>query len=121
MATSDETEERQVLCSGCLEVFPESVIHVIPTFNSDVAGYVISFRCEHCWAPALEETRVRLENTTNEDEIASVAAMLELHGVFLLEFRRGDEIAVVRRLLVKTIDLLKSGAIRLSIGPTRPV
>jgi hypothetical protein len=55
METTEHPEQRQILCSGCLRVFPESVVHVIPYFNSDAQGYVTTYRCGQCWLPALEQ------------------------------------------------------------------
>ena len=45
----EDQEERQVVCSGCLQVFPESLVHVIPHFNDSVAAYVTTYRCGECW------------------------------------------------------------------------
>jgi hypothetical protein len=41
----EDQEERQVVCSGCLQVFPEALVHVIPHFNDSVAAYVTTYRC----------------------------------------------------------------------------
>jgi hypothetical protein len=120
MGTAENREERQVVCSACLQIFPEPLVHVIPYYNSVAEGYVTTYRCEECWLPSLAETRARLEKTEDEAEIASAAAFFERHGVFLPEFRRGDPIPVVREMLVRMIDLLQSAAIRLSIGPLEP-
>src|SRR5437870_196932 len=110
-------QERQVVCSGCLQVLPESLIHVIPCYNNDVGGYVTTYRCEGCWLQSLDETRARLEGTEDEAEVASAAAFFERHGVFLHEFRRGDPALIVRKLLVQMIDRLRSKSIRLLIRP----
>jgi hypothetical protein len=67
--------------------------------------------------PSLEETRARLEATADEAEIASVAVFFENHGVLVHEFHRGDPAPVVRKILVQMMDMLRSGTIRLSIGP----
>jgi hypothetical protein len=120
METAEEPEERQVVCSACFEVVAESFIHVIPYYNADVGRYVTTYRCEECWLPSLEQTRARLERTEDETEIATAAAFFESHGVFLHEHRRGDPLPVIRKLLVQMIDLLRSGAVRLSIGPLAP-
>ena len=56
-----------------------------------------------------------------EAEIASVAAFFESHGVFVHEFRRGDPLWLVRKILVRMMDMLRSGAIRPSIGPLAPL
>ena len=116
METAETSEERQILCSGCLGVFPEPLITVIPYFNSDLSEYVTTYRCEQCWGPSLEETRTRLANTTNEAEIVSAAILFERHGVILHEFRRGDPTPVVRQRLGQMLDLLRAGAIRLAVG-----
>ena len=118
MRTTREAEERQILCSRCLQVVPESLVHVIPYFNGDVGEYFTTYRCEQCWLPSLEETRTRLANTEDETEIVAAATFFERHGVFVHEFRRGDPVPVVQKILVGMIDMLRSGAIRLSIGPT---
>jgi hypothetical protein len=120
MGTADEAEPRLIVCSGCLRVFPESFINVIPCFNSDVGGYVTTYRCERCWMPSLEETRSRLAATENEAEISSAAILFERHGVVLHEFKRGDPTPVVRKRLGQMLDLLQSRAIRLAVGPVRP-
>lgn len=117
MKTENKSEERQVVCSSCLNIFPEALIHVIPHFNGDAGGYVTTYRCEQCWLPSLDETQARLASTEDWAEIASVCAFFESHGVFLHEFKRGDPFPVVRELTCRTIDLLRSGALRLSIGP----
>ncbi|MGD0193004.1 MAG: hypothetical protein ABSD74_19880 [Rhizomicrobium sp.] len=117
MGRHDESEERQVLCSGCLEVFPESGIKVIPTWSEDLGGYVSSFRCARCRPEAITETAARLHATTNEDELASFGHLLERHGIVVLEFKRGDPLPGVRHLFVKTIELIDTGAVTLSIAP----
>jgi hypothetical protein len=117
METAEEPEEREVVCSACFQVVAESFIHAIPYCNADAGGYVTTYRCEECRLPSLDETRARLERTEDETEIASAAAFFESHGVFLHEYRRGDPIPVVRKLLVQMLDLLRSGAVRPSIGP----
>jgi hypothetical protein len=121
METAEKPDDRQIVCSGCLQVFPESLIHVIPHFNSNVGGYVTTYRCERCWLPSLEETRTRLASTEDVTEIASVAAFFEQHGVILHEFKRGDPAPVVRTMLCRMFDLLQSGVIRLPIGPVHPL
>jgi hypothetical protein len=120
MEAAEDPQQRQVVCSACFQVVAESLIHVIPCFNGDVGGYVTSYRCEECWLPSLEETRARLESTEDETEIASAAAFFESHGVFLHEHRRGDPIPVVRKMLVRMIDMLRSATIRPSIGRLAP-
>jgi len=120
METAGTSAERQILCSGCLDIFPESLITVIPYFNSDAGGYVTTYRCERCWVPSLDETRTRLASTESEAEISSAAILFERHGVVLHEFRRGDPTPVVRKRLGQMLDLLRSGAIRLAIGPLHP-
>src|SRR5580704_1832496 len=63
MDRDEKPEDRQILCSVCLQVFSESLIHVIPYFNSSANAYVTTYRCEQCWIPALEATRTRLAST----------------------------------------------------------
>jgi hypothetical protein len=121
MGTADKSAERQIFCSGCLGVFPESLITVIPYFNSDASEYVTTYRCERCWVPSLEETRTRLASTENEAEISSAAILFERHGVILHEFKRGDPTPVVRKRLAQMLDLLRSGVIRLAVGPVHPL
>jgi hypothetical protein len=120
MGTADEPAARLIVCSGCLRVFPESSINVIPYFNSDVGGYVTTYRCERCWVPSLEETRSRIAATESEAEISSAAILFERHGVVLHEFKRGDPTPVVRKRLGQMLDLLQSRAIRLAVGPVHP-
>jgi hypothetical protein len=118
MATVDEPAERRVFCSGCLEVVPESRVHVIPFYNEDARGYVTTYRCDRCWLASLDETRTRLAATADEAEVASAVAFFERHGVVIHESRRGDPIVVVQRMLGALLDRLRSGALRLTIGPT---
>ena len=120
METSEDPNARQVVCSACFQVVAEHLIHVIPAYNADACRFVTTYRCEQCWLPSLEETQARLEATEDEAEIASVAVLFESHGVFVHEFRRGDPVPLVRRILVRMIDMLRSEAIRLSIGPLAP-
>ena len=116
----EDSEERQILCSGCLQVFPESLVHVIPYFNSSVNAYVTTYRCEQCWMPALEETRTRLAATQNEAEIVSAGAFFQRHGVYIQEFLWGDPNPNVQNILLRVIDLLRSEGLRISIGPDIP-
>jgi hypothetical protein len=101
-------------------MFPESLIHVLPCFNGEVERFVTTYRCEGCRAAALDETRTRLAKTEDWAGVTSLVECFERHGVFLLEFRRGDPLPVVRALLEQTIELLRRGAIRLTIGPIEP-
>src|SRR5260370_13763987 len=117
METTDKAAGRQVVCSGCLQVLPESFINVIPYFNCDSGGYVVTYCCERCWVSSLEEIRTRLANTENETEISSAALLFERHGVVLHEFKRGDPTPIVRKRLSQMLDLLQSRAIRLAVGP----
>ena len=117
METSNEPDERQFVCSACLEVVPESLIHVLPQFNDDVGGYVTAFRCERCWLTSLDETLIRVSKMEHPDEAESLGGFFERYGVFLHEFRRGDPLPVVRGLFERMIGLMQSGAICLSAGP----
>jgi hypothetical protein len=116
----EDQEERQIFCSGCLQVFSESLVHVIPCFNSSVDAYVTTYRCEQCWIPSLEETRTRLARTQDEAEILSAAAFFQRHGVYIHEFLRGDLPSHVQKILLRMIDLLRSEDIRISIGRDHP-
>jgi hypothetical protein len=115
-----EEEDLQYLCSGCLEAFPESQIHILPHFNEGVGRFVTTFRCEACWPQALEDTRTRVTKAEGWDEILSVIDCLEGHNLMLLEFRRGDPFPVVRALLEGVIEKLGREEIRLSPGPLQP-
>jgi hypothetical protein len=116
----EDQEERQILCSGCLQVFSESLVHVIPYFNGSVNAYVTTYRCEQCWIPALEETRTRLASTQDEAEIVSAGVFFQQHGVHILEFLWGDPNPDVQKILLRMIDLLRSEDIRISIGRDIP-
>jgi hypothetical protein len=118
MTEESDDEERQVMCSRCLEVVPESRIRVIPHYNDTPAMYVTTYRCEPCFLPSLDETRARLVGSDDTEEIASLAAFFERYGLVIHEARRGDPVAVVRKVLGRTLDLLRENVIRLSIGPT---
>jgi hypothetical protein len=113
----EDSEERQILCSGCLQVFPESLVHVIPYFNDRANAYVTTYRCERCWLPALEETRARLAATRSDAEIVSAGAFFQRHGVHILEFMWGDPKPDVQKILLRMIDLLRSKDLCISIGP----
>ena len=104
--------ERQVFCSACFEVVPESRVHLVPFFNDDVRKYVETYRCEKCVESALDQTRSRFEATDDLAEITSAAAFFEAHAVFILEHRRGDPISVVRKCLLALLDKLRSGQLR---------
>jgi hypothetical protein len=121
MDPDEMPEDRQIFCSGCLQAFSDSLVHVIPYFNSDVNAYVTTCRCEQCWMPALEETRTRLASTQDEAEIASAASFFQQHGVHIHEFMRGDSASVVQKLLLRMIDLMRSEVIRISIGSDQPL
>jgi hypothetical protein len=121
MDLDEKPEDRQILCSGCLQVFPESLIHVIPYFNTSANAYVTTYRCEQCWIPALDETRARLASTRDEAEIASAATLFQRHGIHIHEFMRGDPAPVVQKILLRMVDMLRSEAIRLSIGKDHPL
>jgi GNAT superfamily N-acetyltransferase len=114
----EESDERQVLCSGCLQVKAESAIHVIPRYNSSAGGYVTTFNCEQCWLPTLEEARARLNGTEDLAEIESLAQFFHRHGFYLHEFLRGDPIADLRWLLDRMLGMVRDGTIKLSIGRT---
>ena len=70
--------------------------------------------------PSLEVTQVRLQTTEDEAEVASVAAFFESHGVFVHEIDAAT-LWLVRKFLVRMMDMLRSGAIRPSIGPLAPL
>ena len=117
MASAHEPAKRQVFCSRCFEVVPESGVHVVPFYNEDARGYVTTYRCDRCWLASVHETRARLAATGDEAEVASAAMFFERHGVFILEYRRGDPVAVVQGIVGQLLDRLRSGALRLPIGP----
>jgi hypothetical protein len=121
MDPDEMPEDCQIYCSGCLQAFSESLVHVIPYFNIGVNAYVTTCRCEQCWIPALEETRTRLAGTQSEAEIASAGAFFQQHGVYIHEFMRGDPASVVQRILLRMVDLLRSGGVRISIGRDQPL
>ena len=120
MEASDNPEARQVVCSACFQVVAEHLIHVIPAYNTDAGQFVTTFRCEACWLPSLDDTQARLEATEDATEIASAATVFENHNAFVHEFRRGDPLPAVRRILVHLVGMLRSGTLRLSIGPLAP-
>jgi hypothetical protein len=120
METTENPEPRQVLCSGCLRLVPESEVHVIPYFNSSAQGYVTTYRCAQCWSPALEETRAQLATTEDAALIASAVAFFQRNGVFLHEALRGDPLSVVRPLLLRMIDLVRSETIRPRVSTVLP-
>ena len=107
---------RQIVCSGCLLLFPEPLIHVVPCFNRDIGNCVAAYRCEQCWLSSLAEVRTWLANEADETEIASVALFFQRRGIILHEFQRGDPVPVIRKRLDQMLELLQSGAVRLAIG-----
>jgi hypothetical protein len=123
VTTADDPEdegERQVFCSGCLQVFPESLVHVIPYFNDSVTAYVTTYRCGECWIPSLEETRSRLASTQDEAEIMSAGDFFHRHGVYVLEFMRGDPAPDVQKVLLRLIEKLQSEDLTIRIGRDFP-
>jgi hypothetical protein len=116
----EDQEERQVFCSGCLRVFSESLVHVIPHFNASVAAYVTTYRCGECWIPSLEETRSRLASTQDETEILSAADFFHRHGVYIHEFMRGDPASDVQNILLRLIEMPRSEDLTIRIGRDFP-
>jgi hypothetical protein len=114
VSDESEHEERQFVCSRCFAIVPESHVHVVPGFNETLGTYVTSYRCEKCWLATLDETAARLTTSEDAEEIASLCVFLERYGVIVFEFRRGDPLPVVKQILLQTIAVMKSGAIRLS-------
>ena len=97
-------------------IVAESHIHVVPGFNETAGGYVTSYRCDDCWLTTLDETAARLATCEDEEEIASLCIFFERYNIFIFEFRRGDPLPVVRQLLLQTIEMMKTGHIRLPAG-----
>jgi hypothetical protein len=112
---------REVVCSNCVKVFPEARTHVLPFFNDTVARFVTTYRCDDCWPAAVAGTRAHLTATEDADDIASFAEVLAGHKVFIHEYMRGDPTPVVKAIELRMLDMMESGAIRLSIGPDRPL
>lgn len=112
--------ERSVFCSGCYDVFPESQIHVVPTFNDSVGYFVDGYRCEKCWQAALDEVSARIQAAASIAALAPFALYLERHSIFLHEFQRRDPPDVVRPLLLQMIEMLRAERLKLRIGPARP-
>jgi hypothetical protein len=112
---------REAICSGCLKVVPEAQTHVLPFFNDSLARFVTTYRCDDCWPGALTGTRARLTASENAEEIASFAEVLAGHAVFIHEYMRGDPAPVVKALELRMLEMMESGAVRLSIGPDRPL
>jgi hypothetical protein len=118
VATADEPDDHQTVCPGCAASgFP---IHILPSFDDEANGYVALRRCERCWGPYLDETRSRIARAQDWSELESLGIFLERRAVFLHEFRRGDPLPVVRTLFGRMIDLIQSGAIRLSARSREP-
>jgi diadenosine tetraphosphate (Ap4A) HIT family hydrolase len=112
-------DERQFVCSHRFTIVPESHVHVVPGFNETLRAYVTSYRCDECWLPTLDETASRLAASDDEEEIASICVFLERYGTFILEARRGDPLPVIKQILLRTIEMMKSDQIRLSPGHCR--
>ena len=91
-------------------------MHIVRGFNETLGAYVTSYRCDECWLPTLDETASRLATSEDEEKIASLCAFLERYGVFVFEFRRGDPLPAIKQILSRTIEMMKSGSIRLSAG-----
>ncbi len=100
--------EREMVCSGCLTVHPESRVHVLPTYNGHVKSYVTTFRCDRCWPAALEQTRARLESTAEAAELASAAEFFERYGIYIPERARGAPAEAYRERLLQLVDGLRS-------------
>ncbi len=112
---------REAVCSNCLALVPEAQTHVLPLFNETVERFVTTYRCDKCWPAALAEARAHLAASDDADEIASFADVLAGHAVFIHEYMRGDPARVVKAMCLRMLGLMESGAVRLSIGPDRPL
>jgi hypothetical protein len=112
---------REAICSGCLKLVPEAQTHVLPFFNETLARFVTTYRCDDCWPAALAGSSAHLTASDDADEIGSFADVLAGHKVFIHEYMRGDPAPVVKTMCLRMLDLMESGAVRLSIGPDRPL
>ena len=117
VAPAKQEEEIRAICSACYQTVPLEQTHVIPCFNEILNAYVTSYRCGKCWGPSLAETRARLEGPVNEDEIETGAMFFQRYGVIVPEHIRRDPAKLVRAALVKLVDRLRDGDLKLAIGP----
>jgi hypothetical protein len=115
-----EGSERSVFCSGCYNVFPESKIHVIPHFNETVMNYVTTYRCNECWLSALDDTTKRLARAS-ANELAQVAEFFGRHNVSVDESAGGNQPEVLRAVLLRMIELIRTEVLKLTIGETFPI
>jgi hypothetical protein len=113
--------ERQLLCSGCGAPGPESRMHVIPWFNGTLARYVATFRCGSCVHPALAETIARLRDTDGPADIDGLGELLRQHGIHVHEWLRGDPPEVVRPLMIRIVQMIDAGSMKLALGTTTPL
>src|SRR5262245_36106129 len=115
-APISQERARQVFCSGCFTVLLESKIHLIPCYNDALRNYVTTYRCESCWLDSIDETRERIELTESSSDIELAAEFFKRHAVFIHEYLRGDPPEDVKRALLRLIDLMKTGGLKLRIG-----
>ena len=107
--------DRTLVCSRCLAEVPESEAHILPAFNDHVGRCVTSFRCEACWPATLAATRARLASIAAPEELASAAEVFHGCNVFIHEYLRGDPPAIIQPLLLRLVDLLGAGTLRLRL------
>ena len=119
---AEQDDEVQAICSACMNPFPLDQTHVIPHFNDYLNMYVTTYRCESCWLPTLEATRKRLSECTDKPEILTMIEFFERYKIFIKEYKQRKPMPVVKELLIKLLDRLKTGETKLEItGPAIPI
>ena len=113
-----DTLERQLLCSKCFASGPESQFRILPWFNEELADYVETFRCEGCFQDSMAETIARVANGGQTD-VDGVGAFLQNHQIVVHEWKRGDDVDVVRPLMVHVLRSIANGTMKIQLGTTR--
>ena len=115
---AEEDDEVKAICSACMEPFDVEDVRVIPSYNDFLRNYVTTYRCEKCWEDTFNKTRTRLASTALDREILSMIEFFERYHIFIKEYREGASKRVVKDLLLKLLDRLKSGETKLEIDTT---
>jgi len=101
------------LCSGCRQPVPAERIHLVPFFNAEDDNCGTAFRCEKCWLPSLEETRLRASDGTEGDR-RKLVTFFERYGISGLS---PEDVTG----LLAILDDLRAGRRVLNLGSSRAI
>jgi hypothetical protein len=77
----------EMLCSKCYKAFPQSEMHVVPSFDAARGGFITAYRCNSDWKASLAETRQQAaafhppDKEAIENELGSLLLLFKDHGV----------------------------------------